>query len=86
MDTAVTEMLVEGVWLMVAGLAIVFGFLLVLVGVLMSMSWAVRRWGPAEPLVADGSTHGPVTRSEDEVRVAAVIAAAVAAHRRRAGR
>jgi sodium pump decarboxylase gamma subunit len=87
MDAPITELLIEGAWLMVAGLTIVFGFLFVLVGVLMVMSWAVRRWGPIDPsLVAPGSTPLPAAPSDEDGRITAAIAAALAAHRRRVER
>lgn len=46
MDTAVADLLIEGLWLMAIGLGIVFAFLAMLVGLLVLMSKAVARWGP----------------------------------------
>lgn len=83
MDTAVADLLVEGLWLTVIGLGIVFSFLLVLVGLLVLMSKAVARWGPDEPLPANPAVSHPVTQPQDEPRLIGVIAAAIHQYRRR---
>ena len=83
MDTAGTELVVEGLWLMVIGMSIVFTFLVMLVGVLTLMSKAVARWGPRETLPAAIAGGHAVVRPQDDERLIAVIGAAIQAHRRR---
>jgi oxaloacetate decarboxylase (Na+ extruding) subunit gamma len=85
MDAAVANLLIEGVWLMVIGLAIVFAFLLILVGTLALMSKAVLRWGPEDPLPESLASvpQAPVTAVGDDHRLIAVIAAAIRQHRNR---
>jgi oxaloacetate decarboxylase gamma subunit len=85
MDAAVADLLIEGVWLMGIGLAIVFSFLLILVGMLVLMSKAVLRWGPEDPLPESPPSvpqAAPLPAVEDH-RLIAVIAAAIRQHRNR---
>lgn len=78
------DLLIEGLGLMLIGMAIVFAFLLSLVGVLVLLSEAVKRWGPDEPLpeplpvVAVSSAP-----AVDEARRIAAITAAVHSYRQR---
>ncbi len=81
MDAAVAALLIEGLWLMLIGLAIVFSFLLLLVGLLVLMSKAVARWGPDEPLPATLVVSHPVAQPRDEPRLIGVIAAAIHQYR-----
>jgi oxaloacetate decarboxylase (Na+ extruding) subunit gamma len=86
MDTAVADLLIEGIWLMVIGLAIVFSFLLILVGMLALMSKAVLRWGPEDPLpesLPSVPLAAPVPAAGGDHRLIAVIAAAIRQHRSR---
>jgi oxaloacetate decarboxylase gamma subunit len=85
MDAAVADLLIEGVWLMFIGLAIVFSFLLILVGMLVLMSKAVLRWGPEDPLPESPPSApqaAPLPAVEDH-RLIAVIAAAIQQYRDR---
>jgi oxaloacetate decarboxylase gamma subunit len=86
MDAPVASLLIEGVWLMLMGMTIVFVFLFLLVGLLLSMSWAIRRWGPVEPVAAVAQRQGVPAAIGTDAPIAAVIAAAVQAHRRRSQR
>jgi oxaloacetate decarboxylase (Na+ extruding) subunit gamma len=83
MDTAVVDLLVEGLWLMGIGLGIVFSFLLILVGTLVLMSKAVARWAPEERFPAPPAVDYPTGQVTNDDRLIAVITAAVHAHRRR---
>jgi oxaloacetate decarboxylase gamma subunit len=83
METGVVDLLIEGVWLMVAGMTIVFSFLLILVGLLVQMSRAVARWGPAEPLPEASATDLPAGTAGGDPRVIAAITAAIHQYRRR---
>jgi oxaloacetate decarboxylase gamma subunit len=83
MDTAVVDLLVEGLWLMGIGMAIVFAFLLILVGALVLMSQAVTRWAPEERLPAPPVLDYPTGQAPADDRLIAVITAAVHAYRRR---
>ncbi len=83
MDTAVADLLIEGLWLMAIGLSIVFAFLVTLVGLLVLMSKAVARWGPEETLTATTAGGHAITAPEDDARLIAVIGAAIQVHRRR---
>ncbi|NCA70676.1 MAG: hypothetical protein EOM91_11335 [Sphingobacteriia bacterium] len=81
MDASVTALLVDGLWLMVTGLTIVFVFLLMLVGLLDLMSKAVARWGPQEPQPEAVAQALPPTG--DDARLTAVITAAIQQYRAR---
>ncbi|HSO82145.1 OadG family protein [Thiocapsa sp.] len=83
MDTAGTALVVEGLWLMVIGMSIVFSFLVMLVGALTLMSKAVARWAPDEPLPAATAGGHALARPQDDKRLIAVIGAGIQAHRRR---
>jgi oxaloacetate decarboxylase gamma subunit len=86
MDTAVADLLIEGLWLMAIGLGIVFTFLVTLVGLLVLMSKAVARWGPEDVLPATtGATHSAASPppAADDARLVAVVSAAIQSHRRR---
>ncbi|SDX10764.1 OadG family protein [Thiocapsa roseopersicina] len=83
MDTVGTELVIEGLWLMVIGMTIVYAFLVLLVGVLTLMSKAVARWAPEEPLPAATAGGHALARTQDDKRLIAVIGAAIQAHRRR---
>jgi oxaloacetate decarboxylase gamma subunit len=83
MDTAVADLLIEGLWLMSIGLGIVFAFLATLVGLLVLMSKAVARWCPEETLPAMTAGGHAVAPPQDDARLIAVIGAAIQAHRRR---
>ncbi|WP_296806207.1 OadG family protein [Thiocapsa sp.] len=85
MDTAVADLLIEGLWLMVIGLGIVFTFLMALVGLLVLMSKAVARWGPEDVLPATTVAAHAVAPAPpaDAERLVAVVGAAIQAYRRR---
>lgn len=83
MDTGVGDLLIEGLWLMLIGLGIVFSFLLLLVGLLVLMSKAVARWGPDEPLREAPVVFQQTRQPQDEPHLIGVIAAAVHQYRRR---
>lgn len=83
MDTAVAAVLIEGLWLMLIGLVIVFSFLLLLVGLLVLMSKAVARWGPVEPLPSPSLVSHPAAQPQGDPRLIGVIAAAIHQYRRR---
>ncbi|EGV16958.1 OadG family protein [Thiocapsa marina] len=85
MDTAVADLLIEGLWLMAIGLGIVFTFLVTLVGLLMLMSKAVARWGPEDAPPATGVAAHSIAPSPaaDGDRLVAVVGAAIQAYRRR---
>lgn len=76
-----TELLLESLSLMAIGMGIVFGFLLLLVGILRGMSAFALKIAPAEPhpAAAPAALHTPGSESDD---VIAVITAAVARYRR----
>ncbi|KAA6186315.1 sodium pump decarboxylase subunit gamma [Thiohalocapsa marina] len=81
-------LIIESLTLMGIGMGIVFGFLLLLVGILRTMSWVAGRLLPMPPApdpvppVLTPSTHGSgdTAGSDDLI---AVIAAAVARYRTR---
>lgn len=81
-----TELLMEGVELMVLGLGSVFVFLILLVGCITLMSRLVARYIPAEvPVAAVRRAPAPAASPVDPETLA-VISAAVRQHRaRRAG-
>jgi oxaloacetate decarboxylase gamma subunit len=68
---------------MVIGMGIVFGFLLLLVGILRVMSWLALRIAPAEipPLAVPAAGLAPATQESDDL--IAVISAAIARYRSR---
>lgn len=76
-----SELLLESLRLMAMGMGIVFGFLLLLVGILRLMSTLVVRLAPAElvPVAVDAAAppHG-----SDHDDLIAVITAALARYRR----
>jgi oxaloacetate decarboxylase gamma subunit len=88
-----SDMLLEGVWLMVIGMGIVYAFLLLLVGVLRVLSLGVQRWAPqalAPPPSQAPAVTGPgpaLPRSQAAApptlpgEILAVIAAAVSRYR-----
>ncbi|NCA89237.1 MAG: sodium pump decarboxylase subunit gamma [Gammaproteobacteria bacterium] len=86
----VSDMLLEGVRLMVIGMGIVFTFLLLLVAVLRLLSQAIQRWAPEPPPAPAAATGaGPgLVQAQDGVKaeltgeLLAVIAAAVSRYRR----
>ena len=76
-------LLFESFMLMLIGMGIVFGFLLLLVGILRLMSTLVLRLAPAEelhPTPSPAAAPPPADSSEDLI---AVITAAVARYRAR---
>ena len=83
MDSAVVDLLVEGLWLMGIGMGIVFSFLLILVGTLHLMSKAVARWAPEDALPGTVATaaHTAAERAAGDDRLIAVITAAIHEHR-----
>jgi oxaloacetate decarboxylase gamma subunit len=84
MDTAGTELVVEGLWLMVIGMTIVYAFLMMLVGFLTLMSKAVARWATEEPLpVTSPAAAAPTAPAAGDPRLGAVISAAIQTHRTR---
>lgn len=83
----VTDLLLEGVRLMLIGMGIVYAFLLLLVAILRLLSQAIQRWAP-EPPPATAAGAGPaLDRSRAGVNtelpgeLLAVIAAAVSRYR-----
>jgi len=83
MEPSVPELLAEGVKLTAVGMTIVFGFLLLLVGILIGMSRLVSRLAP-DQAVPDrpAPPNLPGSASEADRRLAAAIAAAVSFYRR----
>ncbi len=80
----VSELLMEGVWLMLLGMGIVFTFLIVLVFALFGMSRMAaaieRRQGAAPlPAMAKGIPHSVDSATDGEL--IAVIGAAIARYR-----
>ena len=74
-----SALLMESLWLLVMGMGIVYGFLLLLVGILRLMSATVRRLAPLEtPTAAPVASPLPAGEPED---LLAVISAAVARYR-----
>jgi oxaloacetate decarboxylase gamma subunit len=84
MDVGTSELLMEGVWLMVTGMTIVFAFLLLLVGMLFGMSrlaaWLQPAGSAPEPAAAPRPNPADAPGVADP-RTAAVIAAALRYHR-----
>ncbi|EIC19985.1 OadG family protein [Thiorhodovibrio frisius] len=90
MESAVidTQMMGEGLRLMLIGMSIVFGFLMLLVVLLRGMSWLATRLAPADlhdgaagsVAVAAGTGVGAPAA---ETELIAVLAAAVARYRAR---
>ena len=79
----VSELLMEGVWLMLLGMGIVFTFLVVLVFVLYGMSHVTASFGgerPAEPAPAAAGAPVPPEQVSDNELIA-VISAAVTRYR-----
>lgn len=76
----VTDLLMDSLRLLVVGMAIVFAFLLLLVGVMRAMSAAVMRLAP-QPQVA-AADREQSTGDAGEGELIAVITAAVARFRR----
>lgn len=83
MNTAVVDLLVEGLWLTGTGLAIVFAFLLILVGILTLMSKVVARWGPQDAHPVSPSASPDRASAPGDGRLIAAIAAGVHAYRKR---
>jgi len=79
-ETSIVALVGEGLRLMAIGMTIVFGFLLLLVGVLNLMSRLVMRYAPEPVAVVDGSQF-PLADGRDDEELVAVIAAAVARYR-----
>ncbi|NEX20834.1 OadG family protein [Thiorhodococcus mannitoliphagus] len=77
-----SELLYESLSLLVIGMGIVFGFLLLLVGILRGMSAFALKIAPAEmhPAPTAAPIHATGSESDDLV---AVITAAVARYRQR---
>jgi oxaloacetate decarboxylase gamma subunit len=73
-----TDLLMQGVELMLLGMGIVFGFLTILVFTLRGMSLVAGRLGDAEVFEAGGP--GPIDVS-DRRKLIAVISAAVSRYR-----
>ncbi|MBK1722465.1 OadG family protein [Thiocystis violacea] len=80
-----TDLLLESLRLLVVGMGIVFGFLLMLVGILRGMSAIVLKFPhlEAQPTGAGSAGTGPAqaTGSESSEELLAVITAAVARYR-----
>ncbi len=83
MDTVGAELVVEGLWLMVIGMTIVYAFLMMLVGFLTLMSKAVARWAPEEPLPAIPPAAAQTAPAAGDPRLGAEISAAIQTHRTR---
>ncbi len=81
-----TQLLMEGVELMVLGMGAVFVFLIMLVGCISLMSRLVNHFTPAVPETAVTSTRRPAVASTAAVdpHTLAAISAAVRLHRSRA--
>jgi len=82
MNTALVDLLVEGLWLTGIGLAIVFAFLLILVGLLTLMSKALTRWAPQDAQPAYPAASTDLAPSLGDERLIAAIAAGVHEHRK----
>lgn len=80
-----TQLLMEGVELMVIGLGAVFVFLVMLVGCISLMSQLVNRFAPAVPDTAVTPPRRPVATSTAVIdpHTLAAISAAVRLHRSR---
>ena len=76
------DLLMEGLRLMAIGMGIVFAFLLLLVGVMRTMSALAMRLAPEPGLAVGGRMPGAAEQGDAEL--IAVITAAVARYRRRA--
>ena len=74
-----SNLLLESLLLMLIGMGIVFGFLLILVGLLRLMSTAVARLAPAEPIQAQPSAPSTIPNTSEDL--IAVISAAIARYR-----
>jgi len=79
----VTELLLEGLRLMVIGMGIVFTFLLLLVAVLRLMSSAVSRFAPVHPVLSGAAAGGAphATDAMQDGELIAVISAAIVRYR-----
>ena len=83
MEPSVHELLAEGVKLMAVGMTIVFGFLLLLVGILLGMSRLISRLAPEQAVPErPAPPNPPGLATEADPRLAAAIAAAVSFYRR----
>ncbi|MFZ0790797.1 MAG: OadG family protein [Chromatiaceae bacterium] len=83
MEPSVPELLAEGVKLTAVGMTIVFGFLLLLVGILLGMSRLVSRLAPDQAVPERPVPPNlPGLASESDPRLAAAITAAVSYYRR----
>ena len=77
-----TELLMEGVELMLMGMGAVFLFLMLLIGCINLMSWLVIRFVPEEVPVAAVPRRVPVSSAAPvEPELLAAIGAAVRLHR-----
>ncbi|MBK1716402.1 OadG family protein [Thiocystis violacea] len=74
-----SSLLFESLWLMVIGMGIVYGFLLLLVGILRLMSRVALRLAPDEPPPAP-LAHRSIGSGDSEDLIA-VISAAIARYR-----
>ena len=79
----VTELLLEGLRLMLMGMGIVFAFLMMLVAALRLMSRFARRFSPGPHAVsaAVGAPAGEGAGGPDQGELLAVISAAIARYR-----
>jgi oxaloacetate decarboxylase gamma subunit len=74
-----STLMIESLRLMGIGMGIVFSFLLLLVGIVRSMSWVAHRLAPAEQPPLKSPALGDQAGPSDEL--IAVISAAVARYR-----
>jgi oxaloacetate decarboxylase gamma subunit len=79
------DLLLDSLRLMLIGMGIVFSFLLLLVGVLRSMSWVALKLAPIaaqpEPMPLGMGRSGAKTTPAPDAPPVAVIAAAIARYR-----
>ena len=73
------SLVIESLRLMAIGMGIVFSFLLLLVGILRSMSWVAQRLAPTEPPPLAPAALAAQVGQPDEL--IAVISAAIARYR-----
>ena len=79
-----SQLVIEGVWLMIFGMGTVFVFLTVLVFATGFMSKLINRYAPAPVAKAPAPSTAPTTGAPDQAQLIAVLSAAI--HRYRAER
>lgn len=80
-----TELLVEGVEIMLFGIGFVFAFLVLLIACIQGMSRLIDRFVPAPAVVAPVARSKPKASSETDPAIIAAIQAAIHQHRAKRG-